>query len=219
MTYTEDELLMLSGIQHFAFCERQWALIYIEQQWQENIATIEGAHLHEKADNPYLKEKRKDFIVARSVNIASYELGLVGIADVIEFTKSASAENCVKIPKHSGWWRPKPIEYKRGKPKHIDCDKVQLCAQAICLEEMHNIQITDGAIFYNLTKHRENVVFDEALRNAVKTYAAKMHGLYKHGISPKAVQTPACKNCSMMELCLPGLSKLSVSKYMRSADE
>jgi CRISPR-associated exonuclease Cas4 len=217
--YTSDDLLMLSGIQHIAFCERQWALIHIEGQWQENVATTEGAHLHEKADNPYLKEKRADLIIARSVNIASYELGLVGIADVIEFIKSETQENCIKIPKRKGDWKPNVIEYKRGKPKHIDCDKVQLCAQAICLEEMHNIRITDGAIFYNLIKHRENVIFDETLRNSVKMYAARMHELCRHGVTPHSRETPACKSCSLYELCLPKLIKLDVSKYMKSAAE
>jgi CRISPR-associated exonuclease Cas4 len=219
MTYAEDDLLMLSGIQHIAFCERQWALIHIEKQWQENVATIEGAHLHEKADNPYLKEKRNDLIIARSVNIVSYELGLTGIADVIEFVRSEAPEDCIKIPKRSGFWKPKVVEYKRGKPKHIDCDKVQLCAQAMCLEEMHNIKIVDGALFYNQIKHRENVVFDNVLRNSVKTYSVRMHELYEAGITPKAVLNKSCKNCSLYELCIPELSKLNVEKYMRNAAE
>jgi CRISPR-associated exonuclease Cas4 len=214
--YAEDDLLLLSGIQHIAFCERQWALIHIEKQWQENVLTIEGAHLHEKVDDPYLKEKRHDVITARAVTLASYRLGLIGIADVIEFEKSESAENSIKIPKRSGFWRPRVVEYKRGKPKHTDCDSVQLCAQTLCLEEMHAVRIDEGAIFYNQTKHRQNIVFDDALRHAVARYAKRMHALYTQGITPGAVLRPACKSCSLYELCMPSLSGLDVENYLRS---
>lgn len=216
MIHSEDDMLMLSGIQHIAFCERQWALIHIEKQWQENIKTIEGTLLHEMADNPYIKEKRRNLIVGRSINIASYELGLVGIADIVEFEKSETSHNCIKIPKQSGWWSPKIVEYKRGKPKHIDCDKVQLCAQAMCFEEMHNIKLSDGSIFYNLIKRREIVVFDEGLRNSVKMYASKMHELYKLGSTPKSVYRSSCKNCSLYDLCLPKIFKLDVDMYIKS---
>lgn len=213
----EDELLMLSGIQHIAFCERQWALIHIEKLWEENILSIEGKFLHDRADNPFIAEKRKGIITARSVNIVSYKLGLYGIADVIEYVQSDISDNAVKIPRRKGFWRPQIVEYKRGKPKHIDCDKIQLTAQAMCMEEMNKIIISEGFIFYDQIKHREHVLFDETLRSAAIKYAQRMHALYEEGITPKAVENKMCnKNCSLHELCLPKISNISVSKYMES---
>ena len=174
--YSEDDLLMLSGIQHFAFCERQWALIHIEQQWAENMRTVEGTHIHERVDDPFASEVRGNVITLRSVSLVSYRLGLYGVADVVEFKR---AENCAGIGMegYSGVWKPVPVEYKRGKPKPDERDAVQLCAQAICLEEMYQndkntpLIIDKGYLFYGETRHRQEVIFCHELRNKVETYA------------------------------------------------
>lgn len=131
--YVEDDFLMISGIQHFVFCKRQWALIHIEQQWSENILTIEGKHLHEKADQPQLKEKRKDVLVVRALPIHSRELGLSGICDVVEFIRDPDG---VYIPKYQDTFRINPVEYKRGKKKPDLSDEMQVIAQSACLNEM-----------------------------------------------------------------------------------
>lgn len=216
MAYREEDLLALSGIQHMAFCPRQWALIHIEKQWQENYLTIEGRFLHEKADNPYIVEKRRDLIVSRAVNLASYKLGLYGVADIVEFWQMETDENAVKLPKRQGFWRPQVVEYKRGRPKHIDCDKVQLCAQSICMEEMLGISIKSGALFYDAIKHREQVVLNDALRRHTQELAAEMHALYAAVVTPVAEVTKACASCSLNELCLPGINKLNVAAYLRN---
>lgn len=215
--YQEDELLMLSGIQHIAFCQRQWALIHIEKQWAENLRTVEGQVLHEKADDPYFRETRGDCITTRAVPIASFELGLYGVADIIEFIKTDSAENAVTLPKKQGFWRPKVVEYKRGKPKHIDCDKVQLCAQAWCLEEMFKIKVEKGAIFYGEIRHREEVIFDEQLRNRTKYFSELMHNIFDSQITPQAVYNKGCKMCSLIDICLPQMPQKSVEGYMKKA--
>ncbi|NMC60760.1 MAG: Dna2/Cas4 domain-containing protein, partial [Candidatus Methanofastidiosa archaeon] len=136
--YIDDDLLMLSGIQHIAFCERQWALIYIEQQWSENLLTIEGHYLHEKVDDPFFSETRKDIVYLRSLPVVSYRLGLYGKADLVELCKvTGESENAIEFPGRVGKWKITPVEYKRGKPKTDTCDEVQLCAQALCFEEMY----------------------------------------------------------------------------------
>lgn len=213
--YHEDDLLMLSGIQHIAFCKRQWALIHVEKQWQENVLTIEGQILHKKVDNPLLKEKRKGLIIARAVPIVSYKLGLNGIADVIEFITTDELDNSVKLPRKKGLWCPKVVEYKKGKPKKNNCDAVQLCAQNICIEEMYGIEINSSEIFYAKTKHRLEVLFDKKLRKQVEELAKEMHRLLKLGKTPKAEKKPHCNNCSLKEICMPTLSQLNASKYLK----
>ena len=141
--YPPDELLPLSGIQHFLFCRRQWALIYVERQWQENVLTVEGKLLHKRADDPFFSETRKGVITARSVPIASYRLGLSGVCDVVEFTESPEG---MQLPGREGLFLPAPVEYKRGKEKHDHSDESQLCAQAICLEEMLSVAIPSGQL-------------------------------------------------------------------------
>lgn len=136
--YRTDQLLPLSGLQHFVFCRRQWALIHVERQWQENALTAEGRILHRRADDPFFTEKRKDRLIARSVPVASYSLGLSGICDVIEFTASPDG---IQLPRREGHWLPAPVEYKRGRPKPEPSDAAQLCAQALCLEEMLLVKI------------------------------------------------------------------------------
>lgn len=211
-TYSDDELLMLSGIQHFFFCRRQWALIHIEQQWQENILTFGGRELHERVDDPFFTEARGTVLVTRSLPILSRRLGLYGVADVVEFYKS---DEGVRLKGRNGFWRPHPVEYKYGAPKIDERDMVQLCAQAFCLEEMFNITISEGDIFYGRVRRRQRVVFDENLRQMVSEISEEMHRLFEEGITPLPEQTNACRSCSLVEICIPHTSKRrSVSRYL-----
>lgn len=212
--YTEDDLLMLSGIQHFAFCQRQWALIHVEQQWEENSLTLQGNWLHRNVDNPYAMERNKGTVLLRSVAVVSYRLGLYGIADMIEFAPSPTKENTMVLPKYDGFWRPYPIEYKHGKPKADETDEVQLCAQAMCLEEMYNISIVNGAFYYGQTKHRLEVYFTDTLRQKVEEYASQMHQLYKSCITPKAVYENKCRSCSISNQCFHVRRTGTVQQYL-----
>ena len=205
--YLEDDLLMLSGIQHMAFCERQWALIHIEQVWAENVRTLEGKYLHDRADDPFADESRKTLRIIRSMPLVSYRLGLRGIADIVEFYKSTEffeTETC-RLQGRSGWWRAAPVEYKRGRPKSDDRDAVQLCAQAIALEEMLHISIPNGYIYYGETRHRQFIGFDVDLRQYTNDLAVQMHQLVKEGITPKAKKGKRCSQCSLVENCQPRL--------------
>jgi CRISPR-associated exonuclease Cas4 len=216
--YAEDNLLMLSGIQHIAFCERQWAFIHIEQQWIENNLTLEGRHLHERVDNPALSGKNKTVVELRSLPIVSYSLGLYGIADMIELQPTDNSKNSILHPKHNGFWQPIPVEYKRGKPKPDERDEVQLCAQAICLEEMYNIYISQGYLYYGETRHRSEVVFIESLRDKVKKYAERMHYLFDKNETPKPIYATHCKSCSLYNICLPQSfeKQVNVSEYIKN---
>src|SRR5512136_2109374 len=170
--YMSDELLPLSGIQHFLFCRRQWALIHVERQWQENALTAEGKIMHQRADDPFFTETRNGVITARSVPIASYRLGLSGVCDVVEFTESPEG---VRLPGREGRYLPAPVEYKRGKEKRDHSDEAQLCAQAICLEEMLAVTIPCGFLYYGETRHRVAVELTADLRGLVRDMADEMH--------------------------------------------
>ena len=196
--YSDDELLSLSGIQHFAFCERQWALIHVEHQWAENVKTVEGQQLHERVDDPYFTETRCDVKVVRSTPLVSRRLGLYGIADVIEYISGPSSENSLEI---------RIVEYKRGKPKSDDRDEVQLCAQAMCLEEMLETNITHGFLFYGETRRRQMIEFTERLRERVRQLSERMHDFFEKGITPLSIKGKKCNNCSLKDLCLPSLGK------------
>lgn len=162
----EIDYLPLSGVQHYDFCSRQWALIHVEQLWQENLLTFSGRSFHEQVDNPFFTETRKDRFVTRSVPLVSASLGLYGVADVVEFHR----QNDKGIPflGRDGLWMPYPVEYKVGRPKSDDCDRVQLCAQTICLEEMYEVTIAEGALFYGRVRRREVVRFDQDLRGKTR---------------------------------------------------
>lgn len=190
MNYSENDLIMLSALQHLVFCERQCALIHIEQVWSENIFTAEGRIMHEKVDTAN-RESRGKIRIEYGVPLRSLRLGLIGKADVVEFHKTGDQ------------WIPFPVEYKRGKPKLDDCDKVQLCSQAICLEEMLNVEINEGALFYGQTRRREDIVFEMALRMETEDTARQVHELIASGITPKPEYSAKCKKCSLVELCLP----------------
>lgn len=216
--YSEDDFLLLSGIQHMAFCERQWALIHIEQVWSENVRTVEGKHFHERTDDPFEDESRKTLRVVRAMPLISYNLGLRGVADVVEFYQSQKndAGKVCRLEDRHGWWYPVPVEYKRGHPKRDDRDAVQLCAQAMALEEMMRVSISSGFLFYGQTKHRESIVLDDNLRQHTVALTQRMHQLFQEGVTPKAKKGKHCSKCSLVELCQPNwmLQHRSVQDYL-----
>lgn len=205
----EAEYLPLSGIQHFAFCPRQWALIHLEQLWQENIFTFMGRELHQKTNDPFIVEKRGDKIIARAVPIVSHRLKLYGVADVIEFHISQQG---TRIPGRTGRWWPVPVEYKVGRPKPENWDKVQLCAQAMCLEEMLGVSLDHGFILYGKTRKRLAVQLDQSLRRETEKAAGLMHKTFSLGKTPPAELSSKCDRCSLLQLCVPKLSKQRSTK-------
>lgn len=217
MPYQEEDFLQLSGLQHFIFCRRQWALIHIEHQWHENIRTVDGELFHKRAHDAQQRERRHNLLILRGLPIASRDLGLSGQCDVVEFHLDAKG---VPLRGEDGLWIPFPIEYKRGSPKEDFSDQVQLCAQAICLEEMLCCDILEGALFYGETRRRFPVVFTQELRELVRSSAMEMHQLFNRGYTPKVKPTKSCQACSLKDLCLPVLMKKhNVAKYLRTAME
>lgn len=210
--YNEDEFLQLSGIQHFAFCRRQWALIHIEMQWKENLRTVEGQILHENAHNPEMNEKRGNVIVVRAMPVHSRKMGVSGECDVVEFHKSDKGAH---INGREGVYMPVPVEYKRGEPKSDNIDILQLAAQALCLEEMLCTDINYGYIYYGETRHRLKVDFDDEIRNEVVRLFEEMHLYYRRGYTPKVKISKKCNACSLKDLCVPVLNKnKSVAEYI-----
>ncbi len=216
--YAPDELLPLSGLQHFIFCRRQWALIHVERQWQENALTAEGRLLHQRADNPFFTEIRKGVITARAVPVAAYRLGLAGVCDVVECTEASEG---VKLPGRDRLYLPAPVEYKRGHEKRDPCDEAQLCAQAMCLEEMLAVSIPTGFLYYGETRHRVAVELTAQLRGLVRDSAAEMHAYFQRGHTPRVKPSKACRSCSLADICLPGLQEkaMAASRYIRQQVE
>lgn len=215
--YQEDEFLQLSGIQHFAFCRRQWALAYIELQWVENVRTIEGHLMHERVHDETIVEKRGDLLISRGMPVQSRELGISGECDVVEFHKSQEG---ISLSGHDGVYTVVPIEYKRGKPKENEIDILQLAAQAMCLEEMMCCEISVGYLFYGETRHRVPVVISEERKENVRGMFQEMHHYYKRGYTPKAKRSKSCNACSLQNLCLPMLGKAKLVKaYIAQAIE
>jgi CRISPR-associated exonuclease Cas4 len=213
--FAEDDLLPISGLQHLQFCERQWGLIHIEQQWEENRLTAEGRILHERVHEAGT-EARSGLVVARGLHLQSLRLGLTGQADVVEFHGS---EDGIELPSRKGRWHPFPVEYKRGRPKANFCDEVQLCAQTLCLEEMFGTVIESGALFYGMNRRRTEVRFDAALRKRTEELTGRMHQLYSTGVTPVAVYAKKCERCSLYDRCLPRTAskRAAVERYMASA--
>lgn len=217
MIYAEEDFLQLSGLQHFAFCRRQWALIHIENQWAENERTVDGVLMHEKAHDREFEESRGDRLIKRGVSVYCAELGISGQCDVLEFYQSDTG---IPLNGKEGLWQPYPVEYKRGSPKENSADALQLCAQAMCLETMLCCDIPEGALYYGEIRRREHVRLDQELRDQVREMLIQMHSLYKRGYTPKVKPTKSCNACSLRELCLPKLLKSrSVSAYLKAAVE
>ena len=214
--YNDDDMLMLSGIQHFRFCPRQWALIHIEQQWNDNRLTVEGQLLHKHVDDPFYRQKCGDYISLRSVSVASHELGLYGITDVVELHPADNEYNSICHPSYPGRWQPFPVEYKHGKPKRNEVDEVQLAAQAMCLEEQYGISIPHGAIFYHEIRHRVEVKISDYLRDIVNDCARQMHEVFTSGRLPLIQKGKYSKRCSLNNLCMPDSTDcVKVSHYLK----
>ena len=214
--YAQEETLLLSGIQHFAFCRRQWALIHIEQLWLENYQTAEGRLIHENAHDPFRKEKRGDIIISREIAVHSRELGISGQCDIVEFHRDDVQG--IRLHGHSGKWFPLIVEYKRGKSKINDCDRLQITLQAICLEEMFNCnKIEKSCIYYGETKRREHVDITDELRDTARAMIFEMHDYYNRNHTPKAKLNKSCAKCSLYDQCLPYMvTKQSASKYIQA---
>lgn len=195
----QDQVLPISALQHLLFCERQCALIHLERLWAENRLTAEGRLLHKKVHDAG-DEIRGCTRLVRGLEVTSQRLGLYGIADMVEFSESTP---------------PTPIEYKRGRPKAHDADAVQLCAQAICLEEMLGQHVPEGAVFYGATKRRMVVRFDARLRAITESTADRLHALIAAGVTPRAQRAPKCDRCSLLNVCMPGVlrSRVTASRY------
>jgi len=226
--YDEDDLLPISALQHLAFCERQWALMYLECVWAENPLTVEGRHLHEQADEPHT-EVRGDLRIAHGLRLRCLRLGLTGKADVVEFHRLLDVEQGsvgesvvpfgVQLQDVPGLWRPVPVEYKHGRPKPDRCDEVQLCGQALCLEEMLQVSIPAGAIFYGTPRRRYDVNFDAELRSETESLAARLHEMTGQRKTPPPKYDKKCKSCSLLYFCLPRATTAgrSVKEFLSSA--
>jgi len=199
--FPESDFIMLSALQHYLFCPRQCALIHLEQQWAENRYTAEGQVLHERVDSNK-SDTAGDVRIARTLPLCSHRLGVSGQADVVEFHDDGTVF---------------PVEYKRGKPKQNRCDEVQLCAQALCLEEMLTLQINEGALFYGKRRRRTVVAFDEELRQLTEHVVRQVHKLLIEGVTPSASYEAKCDNCSLLNICLPKscAKGRSVKRYMQ----
>ena len=213
--YNEEDFLMLSGIQHYSFCKRQWALIHIENQWSENIRTIEGNILHEKAHDNSMMERRGNIIISRGMPIVSRTLGVSGECDVVEFHKDKDGVNIIG---REGLYKIYPVEYKKGRPKVNDVDIRQLTAQAICLEEMLCCEVEKGYLYYGETRHRETVEINDQYKNKVIELFQEMHKLFDKKHTPNVKRTKACNACSLKDICLPVLlKKKSAKAYISQA--
>lgn len=204
--YDEDDLLPLSALQHLVFCERRAALIHLEGAWDENPATVEGRFLHDSAHDVGT-ESRGVVRIARALLLRSLRLGLSGKADVVEFhllTADEPEASGVVLPGVSGRWRPYPVEYKRGRMRHEQSYAVQVCAQALCLEEMLGVSVPEGALFYGKSARRQAVVFDARLRQATEAAALRLHELFRRRETPRAEFVKnKCRQCSLCDVCLP----------------
>lgn len=215
MSYPEEEYLMISGMQHFAFCQRQWALIHLENQWKENRLTAEGNVVHKNAHKENFLEKRPGILITRGLSISSATLGMTGKCDVVEFQ---AADTGALIHGHRGLWQVIPVEYKQGKDKEDESDILQLCCEAMCLEEMLACEIPVGYLYYHEIRRRRRIEFTESLRLEVQEVAKQMHDLYRKGYTPKVKVSKKCVSCSLREICLPKLCKnLSVHSYIQRA--
>ena len=202
--YKEDDYLLISGIQHFIFCKRQWALIHVEQQWEENFFTMDGILLHERADDGSIKESRKDSVTIHALPVKSKSLCVTGKCDVVELRLSSEG---IYLPKYNNTYKVYPVEYKRGKPKEDESDILQLLAQAICLEEMLMTKIEKAYMFYFEIRRRQEVIFTEAMRKRLYDIVTEMHYYMDKGITPKVRTGKKCRTCSLNNICMPGLNE------------
>ena len=220
--FDDDALVPISALQHFVYCARQCALIHLEGCWLENQFTAEGTILHETVDETGRRhEHRGHRRVSRGLQLKNRRLGLVGRADVVEFHAPVTSDCIVSggAGRTLGGWAPFPVEYKRGRPKSHQADRVQLCAQALCLEEMLDTDVPAGALFYGQSRHRTGVDFDTTLRNCTEEVVLATHELLANGITPKEPKGPKCRRCSLLPVCLPEVTggKRSARSYLERA--
>ncbi len=214
--YAEDEYIPLSALQHYIFCPRQCGLIHLEQTWGENRLTAEGELLHQRVHQEGVAS-RGGVLSERSVRLSSAGHGICGIADSVEYIAAKESEKpfAVQLGRVSGWWRVYPVEYKHGRKKADMSDAVQLCAQAFCLESMHEVQIADGAIFYGKSQSRVPVEFTAALRNETARVIREVRALFADKLLPPAEYGAKCRNCSLSESCMPEIiSSPKASTYV-----
>ena len=210
----ERGILMLSGLQHFAYCRRQWALIHVEQQWQVNLHTAEGQVFHRRAHDEEQTEVRGDTIIVRGMRVQSERLGISGICDVVEFTRSPDG---IALAGREGRYQVHPVEYKKGAPKEHQADELQLCAQAMCLEEMLLCRIDEGSLFYGEPRRRTRVTFSPELRAQAEQMLGEMHQMDERGHTPRVKRHKGCSACSLKEICLPGMDRVpAASAYLRA---
>lgn len=209
-----DDYLQISGLQHFCFCRRQWALIHLEQQWAENLRTAEGRLEHARCHDESFRERRGDLLTVRGMRVVSHRLRLTGACDVVEFRADAAG---VPLQGQTGLWLPMPVEYKHGAPKESDADRLQLCAQGMALEEMLVCEVPRGALFYQETRRREVVELTAELRQKTQAVADEMNAFFARGRTPKVKPGKHCSACSLKELCLPALCRRAdAAGYIRA---
>ena len=212
----DTEYLLISGLQHFSFCRRQWALIHIEQQWVENGLTAEGRTIHKRVHDSSSVDIRNGIITMRDMPVKSDRLGICGCCDAVEFFPS---DNGITLHGRQGQWNICPVEYKHGHQKSEDCDRLQVTAQAMCLEEMFSCRISEGAVFYHETRKKEKFCLTDKLRETVRLSFEEMSSMFKRGYTPTVKKHKGCNNCSLREICLPGLQRekgfVSVAEYLR----
>lgn len=218
--YTEDELIPLSALPHLLYCERRAALVHVEQVWHDNVYTVEGSYVHDRADQ-IGSEKRGNLLICRGVYIRSMELGLSGRADVVEFrlgNETGSSSEGVQLPGHDGLWVPYPVDYKRGRLRREPGYEIQLCAQAMCLEESLGVEaIVGGALYFGETHRRLEITFDSELRELTVRAARRLHELINSGVTPRANESAKCDKCSLQEACMPelGSRRRSAKLYLK----
>jgi CRISPR-associated exonuclease Cas4 len=201
--FTEDDFIMISALQHYVYCPRQCALIHVEDVWSENLFTVRGNILHEKVDTDTY-ETRGDVKTVRGLRIHSFKYGLVGRCDVVEFHKTKTGNEAV------------PVEFKAGKPKENISDKVQLCAQALCLEEMLNIKIPKAVFFYGKIRRRNIIDIDDELRRQTEDIISKVREIVSCKIIPAAKYEAKCRNCSLQTICQPkAMNQRKLQNYIK----
>lgn len=211
----DDEYLLLSGISHFKFCRRRWALIHIERQWAENALTADGRIMHETVHDERFVEKRGSLLLSRAMPVKSERLKISGVCDMVELIESPDG---VSISGRTGKYLIYPVEYKRGRPDSSSADEWQLCAQVLCLEEMFMTDIPEGAVYYGQTRRRIKVAVTDELRAQVCAAIEEMRELMRRGHTPRVREKKTCAFCSMREVCSPSLlSRGSAKEYIREA--
>jgi len=213
---SEEDYLLISGIQHFMFCKHQWGLIHIEDVWQDNVLTYEGSLLHERVHNPELNESRGDTFFSRSVAVVSHKYKIQGVIDLIEFVRD---DKGLYIEERQACYQPYLVEYKRGKPKEGLEDEVQLCAQAMAFEEMKNFELDYGYIYYFQINRRIKVTFSQQLRNTVIKLLSEMNEYFRKQETPKPVKMDSCRSCSLTHICSKNFAKKNTEKYIKNVFE